>query len=149
MYTHILIPTDGSQLAEQAVTKGIELAGVFGARVTILTVVEPFHIVSYAVGGDAEQIEASVRSYEMQASAYAGGLLETAAAKASASGVAVDTLKVESDHPSEAIVKAAADRGADLIVMASNGRRGVAALVLGSQTQKVLTHTKIPVLVLR
>ncbi len=149
MYSHILIPTDGSALAERAVSKGVELAAALGARVTILTVVEPFQIVSYAMAGEAEQIEAISRSYEMQASAYAAALLEAAAAKASAAGVAVDTLKAESDHPSEAIVRVAADRGADLIVMASNGRRGVAALMLGSQTQKVLTHTKIPVLVLR
>lgn len=149
MYNHILIPTDGSPLAEQAVAGGLDLARALGARVTVMTVVEPFPMASYAVTGEAAALAANVTAFEQQASTHARRVLDAAAAKATAAGVTVETLATEADSPSEAIVRAAAEKGADLIVMASHGRRGVAALVLGSQTTRVLTHSKIPVLVLR
>lgn len=149
MYSHILIPTDGSTLAEQAVVKGLELAKALGAAVTVMTVVEPFHLVTYAMTGEATQLSDRVRAYERQAAGQAKVVLDAAASQASAAGVAAETVAVEADHPSEAIIRTAGEKGADLIVMASHGRRGMAALVLGSETTKVLTHSKIPVLVLR
>lgn len=149
MYAKILIPTDGSPLAEQAVDRGVELARALGAAVTVMTVVEPFHVVSYALTGEAAQLQANIRAYEKQAEGHAASVLDAAATKADALGVTVTTLSVQSDHPSEAIIRTAEELGCDLIVMASHGRRGMAALVLGSQTTKVLTHSKVPVLVLR
>lgn len=149
MYAKILIPTDGSDLADQAVTKGLDLARTLGAEVMILTVIEPFHVVAYGVAGDAHQLQSNMQAYEAQTGAHASGVLEAAEARAKAAGVPVSTRRLQSDHPAEAIVRAAEEAGADLIVMASHGRRGVAALMLGSQTTRVLTLTRIPVLVLR
>lgn len=149
MYAKILIPTDGSELANQAVTKGLELARTLGAEVVVLTVVEPFHVVAYGVAGDAHQLQSNMRAYEAQTGAHANQVLQAAEARAAEASVPVSTRQLQSDQPAEAIVRAAEEAGADLIVMASHGRRGVAALVLGSQTTRVLTQTRIPVLVLR
>lgn len=149
MYAKILIPTDGSDLANQAVSKGLELARTLGAEVVVVTVVEPFHVVAYGVAGDAHQLQSSMRAYETQTGAHATRVLAAAETLAKDAGVPVLTRQLQSDHPAEAIVQAAEEVSADLIVMASHGRRGVAALVLGSQTTRVLTQTRIPVLVLR
>ncbi len=145
MYKHILVPTDGSQLATQAVDKALELASVLGAEVTFLMVVEPF----YTFGIDVEFQEGTRVKYEAQASAAARKILAEATAKAGVLGVASDEILVQSDLPYEAIIETAATRGCDLIAMASHGRRGFAAVLLGSQTMKVLTHTTLPVLVYR
>lgn len=149
MYAKILIPTDGSDLASQAVAKGLELARTLGAEALVVTVVEPFHVVAYGVAGDAHQLQSSMRAYEAQTGAHATRVLEAAEALAKDAGVPVSTRQLQSDHPAEAIVRAAEEAGTDLIVMASHGRRGVAALMLGSQTTRVLTQTRITVLVLR
>ena len=149
MYAKILIPTDGSELANQAVTQGLELARTLGAEIVVLTVVEPFHVAAYGVAGDVHQLQSNMRAYESQAGAHANRVLESAEVLAKDAGVPATVRQLQSDSPAEAIVRAAEEAGADLIVMASHGRRGVAALVLGSQTTRVLAHTKIPVLVLR
>lgn len=145
MYTHLLLPTDGSPLSDLATDQGLALAARLGARVTILTVIEPFRTFNLS-----EELMADVRvSYERSARESAERLLQAAAAKASAAGVAATTLVGEDEHPHTSIMQTADEAGCDLIVMASHGHRGVSALLMGSETQKVLTHSTIPVLVIR
>jgi nucleotide-binding universal stress UspA family protein len=145
MFKHILIPTDGSTLSDEAVDKGLAFAKDVGARVAFVTVVEPFHVFS----GEAAQLESTRAEYERHASEHAKAILARAEAKAKAAGLHASVLEVTDDHPYDAIIRAAESAGCDLIAMASHGRRGISAVVLGSQTMKVLTHTKTPVLVFR
>ena len=145
MFHHILIPTDGSPLSLMAVEKGLALAGSMGAKVTLLTVVEPFHIMS----ADPDQIADTRAGYERHAHERAAGYLSTGELKARALGVPCEAVRLDRDDPYQAIIDTAKQRGCDLIAMASHGRRGMAAVVLGSQTMKVLTHSTIPVLVYR
>ncbi len=145
MYGNILIPTDGSSLSGDAVKAGIDLAKAIGAKVTVLTVTAPIQVYSAEVA----LIEEPPADFQARVAEHSERLLGEAAAEAKAAGVPVETLAVEADRPYEAIIDTAKGKGADLIVMASHGRKGVAALVLGSETQKVLTHCKIPVLVHR
>ena len=145
MFTNILLPTDGSELATKAVDAGIELAKRLGAKVTIVTVVEPFHVLTVS----AAQLEDTRASYERHAAEHARQLLAAAAARAEAAGVSARQLTRTGDHPAEEIIAAATEAGVDLIAMASHGRRGLSALMLGSQTARVLAQTKVPVLVLR
>ncbi|SNR24431.1 universal stress protein [Paracoccus sediminis] len=145
MFRHILIPTDGSDLATQAVDKGIALAGATNADVTVVTVTGPFHILSTGT----MQVEGTRASYDSDATAHAQKILKAACDKGSAAGVSVQTRHLWHDNPSRAIIDAALADGCDLIAIASHGRRGVAAAVMGSQTAKILTHSKIPVLVYR
>lgn len=149
MYSNILIPTDGSPLAEQAVGKGIELARGLGAKVTVVTVVEPFEVMRHFATADHSQLNETYAAYAREAEVHAKAVLEAAADKAKAAGVVAEGVRIESGYPHEAIVKAAEDRGCDLIVMSSHGRKGLSAVLVGSETMKVLTHTKLPVLVLR
>ena len=145
VFKHILIPTDGSELATQAVDKGMALAASIGASVTVVTVTEPFQILS----ANAMQVESTRASYDGDARAYAEKVLATAREKAAAAGVSVETHHKWHDSPYEAIIDTALAEGCDLIAMASHGRRGMAAVVMGSQATKILTHSKIPVLVYR
>jgi len=145
MYTNILIPTDGSELAGRAVQHGIALAKRIGVKTTALTVLPPFHIFTT----DTQMIEDTLAQYKARMLQHADKILGAAAHAAQAAGVACDTVHVEHEHPYQSIIDTAKSRGCDLIVMASHGRRGIAAIVLGSETVKVLTHSKIPVLVHR
>ncbi len=145
MYTSILIPTDGSELAGKAVSHGIALAKEIGAKVTVLTVLPPFHTLTT----DTQMIEDTPAEYKARMQEHAEKTLAAAAHAAQAAGVACETVHVEHEHPYQAIIDAAQSKACDLIVMASHGRHGVAAIVLGSETVKVLTHSKIPVLVHR
>lgn len=145
MYNHILIPTDGSPLSTVAIEKSIDFARETGAKTTVVTVVEPSH----AFTSDADQLSKTRADFERQAREQAAGYLTVAELKAKALGVPCETLQIESDQPYQAIIDAAAQRGCDLIAMASHGRRGLGAIILGSETVKVLTHSKIPVLVYR
>jgi nucleotide-binding universal stress UspA family protein len=138
MYTHILIPTDGSELAGKAVQHGIALAKLIGAKVTMLTVLPPAMITT-----DTEMIEIRKASMQKQAEEILGAIEKQAA------GFACETIQVEHEDPYQAIIDTADSKGCDLIVMASHGRRGISAILLGSETVKVLTHCKIPVLVYR
>lgn len=149
MYSNILIPTDGSPLAEQAVSKGIELAKGLGAKVTVVTVVEPFEVMRHFVTADHSQLSETYTAYAREADVHAKKVLEAATQQGAAAGVQIEGVQIESGYPYEAIVKAAEDRGCDLIVMSSHGRKGLSAVLVGSETMKVLTHTKLPVLVLR
>lgn len=145
MYRHVLIPTDGSPLSDHALEQGLGLAAAIGAKATVLTVVEPFYTFSAA----PEHLGESRDHYERHARQAARGILEEAQGKARALGVAARAKVLGSEHPDQAIIDTARDSGCDLIAMASHGRRGVNALLLGSVTQKVLTHSRLPVLVLR
>lgn len=142
---HILIPTDGSDLSATAVERALSLAQALSARVTILTVVEPFRIVTTEV----EQLERTRAEYERFASEQASRLLSEVESKAKALGVPCEAVQLKGDHPYKAIIDTAKAKGCDLIAMASHGRGGVSAVLLGSETLKVLTHSKIPVLVYR
>ena len=146
MYRHILIPTDGSELAQRAVRHGLGLAKALGAKVTAATVEASFNV--YAVPSSRDlQMSGAFAEYAEHAKAHASKILSSVADAARAAGVACETAQLEHDHPHEAIIAAAEQRGCDLIVMGSHGRSGIAAVVLGSVTNKVLTHTSIPVLV--
>jgi nucleotide-binding universal stress UspA family protein len=145
VYSHALIPTDGSRLSTEAVTHGVEFAKETGARVTLLTVTEPFHTFALSV----DQVEDTPREYRTHMHERAARVLSSAAEVAKASGVSYEEVHVEDDYPYRAIIRTAEAKGCDLIIMASHGRRGISALVLGSETVKVLTHSTIPVLVHR
>ena len=146
MYRHILIPTDGSQLAHKAVVHGLSLAKAVGAKVTALTVEASFNP-SDVPASRVNLMSAAFEEYARHAREHAASILNAVADDAQAAGVQCETVQLIQDHPYKAIVAAAKDKGCDLIVMASHGRSGIAAIVLGSVTAKVLTHTSIPVLV--
>ncbi len=145
MYKHILVPTDGSKLSDVAVKEAVSLAKTLGSKVTLLHVV-PEQI--WPVYAESAVLVESYSRNELRAESkrQAEVLLEKAAKKA---GVAVNTVQLFSDVPYEAIIKTAAKQKCDLIVMSSHGRKGFAGFLLGSETQKVLTHSKVPVLVVR
>lgn len=145
MYKSILIATDGSELADKAIDQGIALGKALGAKVTIVTVTEPWATLAPADFTVAFPIE----DYERAAKESAVKLLESASKKAQAAGVACDTLHVADRYPADGILEAAKAVAADLIVMASHGRRGVARVLIGSQTNRVVIHSTIPVLVCR
>ncbi len=144
MYQRILIPTDGSDITRRAMTSGIALARALGAGVQTLSVKEPFPF-SAISEMQAEPPQAFFDAQERLAAARVKEVVEACAA----AGVPCDAQTVEALHPWEAIIDHAKRSGSDLVVMASHGRRGVAALLLGSETQKVLTHSTLPVLVVR
>ena len=146
MYRHILIPTDGSQLAHKAVVHGLSLAKAVGAKVTALTVEASFNP-SDVPASRVNLMSAAFEEYARHAREHAASILNAVADDAQAAGVQCETVQLIQDHPYKAIVAAAKDKGCDLIVIASHGRSGIAAIVLGSVTAKVLTHTSIPVLV--
>ncbi len=148
MYKHILIPTDGSPLSARAVKAGIALAKSLGARITACHVSAEL---SAPVYGEGEMFAGLVSKKRLQkeSASYAHKLLDAVERQAAAAGVEAQGEHVFSNAPFEAILGTARRRRCDLMVMASHGRRGVSALLLGSETQKVLTHSKIPVLVIR
>ena len=145
MFRNILIATDGSELAAKAVEQGVLFAQEISAKITAVTVSEPFHFLSVS----PNQLEYTPIEYEKHSKAHAEKVLGVVSAAAKSAGVVCETLHVEHEQVYQAIIEAAEARRCDLIVMASHGRRGVSAVVLGSETVKVLTHSKIPVLVYR
>ncbi len=148
MYKHILIATDGSELAARGVEHGLALAAPLGARVTVLNVSEPLRqeaARAAALGGIADPV---VR-YDQQIDEEMKKRFQSIEQRAAEHGVTVDLLHEIDDHPAEAIVRTAKLRDCDVIVMSSHGRRGAARLLLGSQTAEVLAHTTLPVLVVR
>ena len=149
MYAQILIATDGSELASHALNQGLKLAKALGSQVTIVTVTEPAAIIGggYATvaGSGFDPIPELIEAQKK----VADGVLQAAASVARSQGIEARTLIVDNSFPAEGIVAAAKDVNADLIVMASHGRRGLGRLLLGSQTSNVLAHSKVPVLVTR
>ena len=147
MYKSILIATDGSPLSQKAVESGLSLAGLTGASVVALKVV-PRYPRSYFEGGlpvDA----ADIKRIEKQWADAAQELVDKVKVQGTDEGVTVKTVVAKSDLIAEAVIAAAKKHKCDLIVMASHGRKGIKRLLLGSETQHVLTHSHIPVLVLR
>ena len=145
MYKHILIATDGSDLARQALEQGLAIAKSFNAKVTAVTVTEPWGAVVPAEMAIA--FPAGV--YEERASASAARILSVVADAAKSAGVVCETHHVKDQFPAEGIIETAKERGCDLIVMASHGRRGLTRLLLGSQANKVVTQSTVPVLICR
>jgi nucleotide-binding universal stress UspA family protein len=148
MFKHLLLPTDGSKFSERAVQRGIEFAQSIGARITSVHVIPEFRMMadeSFALPTSAEL----KRRYEKEAKARAEKMLARIGEKAKAADVAYEAVAVTGDIPYEKIIETAKKCKCDLIMMASHGRRGLSGLLLGSETAKVLTHSKIPVLVVR
>ena len=143
MFQHILVATDGSHLSESAVDNAIDFAREAGAKVTVVTATEPFHVLTM----DSSQLSETREVYERHVKTEAARYLGSAERKAKAKGVPCHVVQIEAEHPYKAIIDTAKSSGCDLIAMASHGRRGISALVLGSVTNKVLTHSSIPVLV--
>jgi nucleotide-binding universal stress UspA family protein len=144
MYKHILIATDGSELAGRALTAGLALAKVTGARVTVVTATEPW---SAMVTGEPA-LTFPIEDYEKAAAENAARILAGAGSTAKDAGVTCETVHV-SDFPAEGIIATAKDKSCDLIVMASHGRRGLSRLILGSQATRVLALSTVPVLICR
>jgi nucleotide-binding universal stress UspA family protein len=145
MYKHILIATDGSELAGKAVTTGLALAKQLSATVTAVTVTEPW---TALVAGEMA-LGFPYQEYEKGAAENAAGILAAVGEAGKGIGMTCATVHIPDRFPAEAIVECAKDRGCDLIVMASHGRRGLSKLLLGSETTRVLTHSSVPVLVCR
>ena len=147
MYTHILIPTDGSETAEKAVSAGLDYAREAGAKVLLFTAVP-----EYELPGEAELIArhaTPLHEYERQAREAAQAILEKVARQAKDANVAFETDYALSDHPSQAIIEAAKRHGCDAIFMATHGRTGFSKLLHGSETQDVLVNSDIPTFVYR
>ena len=145
MFKHLLLPTDGSQLSEAAIHKGVQFAKTINAKVTGFYVMPEFHVFTYRT----EMLEDTKVEFARDCKAHADQFLAVIEKAAKAAGVACDTALATSDHTYEAIIKAAEEKSCDLIVMASHGRKGVQGILLGSETHKVLTHSTLPVLVYR
>ena len=145
MFKHVLLPTDGSPQSEAAVRQGIALAKEQQARVTGIHVVPEFHVFTY----HPDMLEDTRAEYDRDSKAQATKILAAVEDAARAAGVPCDTVCATNDEPYEAIIKTADEKGCDLIAMASHGRKGMKGLLVGSETQKVLTHSHQPVIVLR
>ena len=145
MFKHLLVPTDGSTLSEAAIQMTVTLAAESGAKVTGLHVIPEFHVLAYGTEMIADNEDRIIQTARQRADDYLH-VIKKAAAQA---GVECNTVSESRAHPYEAIISIAAQQNCDLIVMASHGRSGMRAFLLGSETQKVLTHSSIPVLVVR
>jgi nucleotide-binding universal stress UspA family protein len=145
MFKHLLVPTDGSGLSEAAILMAVGLARETQAKVTGVHVLPEFHVLAYGTEMLVDTEERFIRGAQQHADEYLNAIVKAAGE----SGVECDTVATTRAHPYEGIIWAAKQRGCDLIVMASHGRSGVRAVLLGSETQKVLTHSAIPVLVVR
>jgi nucleotide-binding universal stress UspA family protein len=145
MFKHILLPTDGSELSAKAIQDGVRLAKSLGATVTGLCIMPEQHPFFYETEIPAEALAQVARQSKAAGQTY----LAVVEKKAEEAGVACEVVYKVNDYVYETIIHVAEQKGCDLIMMASHGRRGVGALLLGSETQKVLTHSKIPVLVYR
>ena len=147
MYKNLLVATDGTRLSNKALAHAISLAKRLGAKLTAFYAAPDYPIPMYADGVVYEPV--SKKEYAAMMEKEADNILGAAAAKAKSAGVNCATVHAIAAAPWEAILAAAKKEKCDAIVMASHGRRGVSALLLGSETQKVLTHSKLPVIVIR
>jgi nucleotide-binding universal stress UspA family protein len=175
MYKNILIPTDGTEFSEKAIRHGIALAKLAGAKITGVTVTNAFRGLAgvqvprvdrtdpivhlddgsvaampkiYGAARFDEQFD-KLEKIRQQRGNIVRAVLDTIEVAAKASSVPCELVEVEDEHPYKGIIRTAKEKGCDLIVMASHGRRGISALVIGSETHKVVTHTNIPVLICR
>ena len=149
MYQHILLPTDGSEIAEAGVVHGLDLACKHGSKVTVVTVTEPFGG-QFAFASDlwSPSVE-ETDAFDAAQAQIAERILAPVKQKAQALGLAVETLHVPWRRVAGALVDAARDKGCSLIVMSSHGRSGMNRILLGSQTAEVLATAGVPVLVVR
>jgi nucleotide-binding universal stress UspA family protein len=147
MYKNLLVATDGSKLSDKALAHAIGLAQAVGAALTIFYAAPDYPMPAYADGVVYEPV--SRKEYSKLAAEDAQKILGTGATKAEAAGLVCKTTYAIASAPWEAILAAARKNKCDAIVMASHGRRGISAVLLGSETQKVLTHSKLPVIVVR
>ncbi len=147
MYKHLLVPTDGSKLSLKALDVAGGLAGAIGARLSVVTVSPPYPMM---VTGDGYMLDLNTPSQWESSTAQNAEKIRAAVEKrAQAKGFKVSFNAITVENPWEGIIDTAHKKKCDLIVMASHGRRGLSAILLGSETTKVLTHTKLPVLVCR
>jgi len=149
MYKNILIATDGSEVSGKGLEHGLRLAKALGARATIVNVTEGWASIEIASGGEWASTPGVIEDYERSTDVAAKAVLDAASAIAAKIGVAVETIHIRDQLPAPGIIAAAEEKGADLIVMASHGRRGLGRLILGSQANEVLVSSKIPVLIVR
>jgi len=149
MYKHILVPTDGSALSDKAVEAALKLAKLSGARITAFHAVEPYPLQGAYAAEASGVAELQPEIFAERSEEYAKRVLKAFADAAAAAKVECSTAFVTSRSASQAIIDKASEEKCDLIVMASHGRRGLEGFLLGSETQKVLTHSTIPVLVYR
>ena len=147
MFKNILVPTDGSKLSQKAIEQALAIVQETGAKLTIMTVIPPYPPM-YA--GDGYVMEPmSTDAWDKATRKNAEKTLAAATKRATAKGINAKFLAIRDDPPYAGIIATAKKQKCDLILMASHGRRGLSGLLLGSETTKVLTHTKIPVLVYR
>lgn len=148
MFKHLLLPTDGSKFSDRAIQRGLDFAREINARVTAVHVIPEFRMMadeSFVLPTSADL----KRRYDKEAKTRAEKMLARIGERAEAAGVEYECVAVMGDVAYEQIIETAKKRKCDLIMMASHGRRGLTGLLLGSETAKVLTHSKIPVLVVR
>jgi nucleotide-binding universal stress UspA family protein len=145
MYKHILIATDGSEIGNKGISHGIELSKALGAKLYAVTVTEPYEAAIVPQGRGL----VLPADYNKQCEESAAKILSVVTSAADAEGIKCDALHVQNRWPYEGIIEAAEKVGADLIVVGSHGRWGIQRLLLGSQATKLLTHTKVPTLVVR
>jgi nucleotide-binding universal stress UspA family protein len=146
MFTHILMPTDGAEHSENAIKRGIELAKLCGAKVTAIHVLPDYRL---AISDDGSFDQGLHGKMEAEARDRGNNFLDAVKNIASAQGVACDTVMATNSQPFDAIINTANERGCDLIVMTSRYRKGLAALIMGSEASRVLHRASIPVLVFR
>ena len=146
MYSRILLPTNGSDLCDAAADQGIQFAKSVNATLVAFHAIPASFYVAFTEFGPAEPLQ---DQFEKDAQLRGDNLVAEIAERCKSAGVASETFTLVNDHAWEAIIEAANTKRCDLIFMASHGRRGLSALLLGSETMKVLTHTKVPVLVYR
>lgn len=147
MFKHILVPTDGSELSQRTVEHAVKFASEISARITLYYAQPDFPMPIYGEGALIDPT--TPEQFAQSASEEAQSILERGRALADAAGVTADTDTVVCEVPYEGIIEAAERHGCDLIFMASHARRGIAGLLLGSEAKKVLTHSKLPVLIYR
>ncbi len=147
MFKHILVPTDGSELSADTVKKAVDFAREIGAKITFFYAKPDYPVAFYGEGALIDPT--TPEKFAAMADKQAEDILSAAKNAASTASVPCAGASATSDVPYEAIINAATSSGCDLIFMASHGRRGLSGLLLGSETQKVLTHSKVPVLVYR
>ncbi len=145
MYKHLLIATDGSDLAKKAVEQGLALAKALNAKATAVTVTESW----VAVVSGEMAFGFPIEEYDKSCAANAAQILSAVTELARMTGIACETLHVKDRFPADGIIEAAKARGCDLIVMASHGRRGISRILLGSQANQVVTRSTVPVLICR
>lgn len=149
MYKHIMLPVDGSDLSLKAEKECIAFAKSIGAKVTAIHVLPHFNLHVAAWANPKSMITKIEDEHDEETKKVVQTMLAEVEKRVKADGIKCDSLLVVADSPYEAIIEKAGTSGCDLIMMASHGRKGVNAVLLGSETVKVLTHTKIPVLVVR